>query len=65
MNTTNIFFSIFFVLLTISPTDTQPLNNALAGTGTSTTDWVNLVVGEGGIIDWVVPGWRGEYKGKN
>lgn len=42
--------------------DTLALNDAEAGTGTSTTDWVNLVVGEGGVIDWVVPGWRGEYK---
>lgn len=38
------------------------LNDAGAGTGTSTTDWIDLVVGEGGVIDWVVPGWRGEYK---
>ena len=38
------------------------LNDASAGTGTSTTDWVDLVVGEGGVIDWVSPGWRGEYK---
>lgn len=38
------------------------LNDASAGTGTSTTDWVNLVVGEGGVIDWITPGWRGEYK---
>jgi hypothetical protein len=38
------------------------LNDALAGTGTSTTDWVNLVVGEGGVVDWIFPGWRGEYK---
>ena len=45
-----------------SPSDTVALNDAEAGTGTSTTDWVNLVVGEGGVIDWVVPGWRGEYK---
>mmetsp|Transcript_5152 Transcript_5152/g.7834 ORF Transcript_5152/g.7834 Transcript_5152/m.7834 type:complete len:407 (-) Transcript_5152:62-1282(-) len=37
------------------------LNDAAAGTGTSTTDWVDLVIGEGGVIDWVVPGWRGEY----
>ena len=41
---------------------TKSLNDADAGTGTSTTDWVDLVVGEGGVIDWVVPGWRGEYK---
>lgn len=46
------------------PTDRAPLNNSGAGTGTSTTDWVDLVVGEGGVIDWVVPGWRGEYKSK-
>jgi len=38
------------------------LNDAQAGTGTSTTDWINLVVGEGGVIDWISPGWRGEYK---
>lgn len=38
------------------------LNDDQAGTGTSTTDWLDLVVGEGGVIDWVVPGWRGEYK---
>jgi hypothetical protein len=38
------------------------LNDAEAGTGTSTTDWVELVVGEGGVIDWISPGWRGEYK---
>lgn len=40
------------------------LNDASAGTGTSTTDWVDLVIGEGGVIDWVVPGWRGEYNKK-
>ena len=40
----------------------NPLNDADAGTGTSTTDWINLVVGEGGVIDWISPGWRGEYK---
>uniref|UniRef100_A0A7S3P6I1 VDE lipocalin domain-containing protein n=1 Tax=Amphora coffeiformis TaxID=265554 RepID=A0A7S3P6I1_9STRA len=38
------------------------LNDAEAGTGTSTTDWIDLVVGEGGVIDWISPGWRGEYK---
>jgi hypothetical protein len=43
------------------PTSTKSLNDVSAGTGTSTTDWVDLVVGEGGVIDWVVPGWRGEY----
>jgi len=46
------------------PTDRLALNDAEAGTGTSTTDWVDLVVGEGGVIDWVIPGWRGEYKSK-
>lgn len=46
------------------PTETKALNDPDAGTGTSTTDWVDLVVGPGGVIDWVVPGWRGEYKGK-
>jgi len=40
----------------------EPLNDAAAGTGTSTTDWIDLVVGEGGVIDWISPGWRGEYK---
>jgi hypothetical protein len=44
------------------PTERGSLNDAAAGTGTSTTDWVDLVIGEGGVIDWVVPGWRGEYK---
>lgn len=38
------------------------LNDASADTGTSTKDWINLVVGEGGVIDWISPGWRGEYK---
>lgn len=45
--------------------NTCPTGNALndvdAGTGTSTTDWIDLVVGEGGVIDWISPGWRGEY----
>ena len=45
---------------TCSPGDS--LNDANAGTGTSTTDWIDLVVGEGGVIDWISPGWRGEYK---
>lgn len=40
----------------------KPLNDADAGTGTSTADWLDLVVGEGGVIDWISPGWRGEYK---
>lgn len=40
----------------------ESLNDAAAGTGTSTTDWVDLVIGEGGVIDWISPGWRGEYK---
>jgi hypothetical protein len=40
------------------------LNDAQAGTGTSTTDWIDLVVGEGGVIDWISPGWRGEYNVK-
>jgi len=44
------------------PTERASLNDDSAGTGTSTTDWVDLVIGEGGVIDWVVPGWRGEYK---
>jgi hypothetical protein len=44
------------------PTDRVALNDDQAGTGTSATDWVELVIGEGGVIDWIVPGWRGEYK---
>lgn len=40
----------------------KSLNDAEAGTGTSAADWFNLVVGEGGVIDWISPGWRGEYK---
>jgi len=43
------------------PTTSLALNDPDAGTGTTTTDWIDLVVGEGGVIDWVVPGWRGEY----
>jgi hypothetical protein len=39
----------------------EALNDSDAGTGTSTTDWINLVIGEGGVIDWISPGWRGEY----
>jgi hypothetical protein len=42
----------------------EPLNDSQAGLGTSTTDWIDLVVGEGGVIDWISPGWRGEYNGK-
>jgi hypothetical protein len=46
--------------------NTCPVGNSLnddkAGLGTSTTDWIQLVVGEGGVVDWVFPGWRGEYK---
>jgi hypothetical protein len=42
-------------------TNDGPLNDALAGTGTTTTDWINLIIGEGGVIDWISPGWRGEY----
>jgi len=43
-------------------TSAKPLNDASAGMGTSTTDWINLAIGEGGVVDWVFPGWRGEYK---
>ncbi len=43
------------------PTNIKSLNDAATGTGTSTTDWIDLVVGEGGVVDWVIPGWRGEY----
>ena len=39
----------------------EPLNDSEAGTGTSTSDWIDLVIGEGGVIDWLRPGWRGEY----
>jgi len=46
------------------PTERDALNDAAAGTGTSTKEWIDLVIGEGGVIDWVVPGWRGEYKSK-
>lgn len=44
------------------PTNKKALNDASAGTGTSSTDWINLIIGEGGVIDWISPGWRGEYK---
>ena len=45
-------------------TEMPSLNDEQAGTGTSTTDWIDLLVGEGGVVDWIVPGWRGEYKNK-
>ena len=51
---------LFFFLANSPPG--EALNDAEAGTGTSTTDWLDLVVGEGGVIDWITPGWRGEYK---
>lgn len=54
-------FSKFTRIDNTCPTTSQALNDPDAGTGTSTTDWIDLVVGEGGVIDWVVPGWRGEY----
>ncbi|GKY98227.1 hypothetical protein MPSEU_000780400 [Mayamaea pseudoterrestris] len=38
------------------------LNDAQAGTGTSGTDWFDLVVGDGGVLEWISPGWRGDYK---
>jgi VDE lipocalin domain len=41
------------------------LNDIDAGTGTTTNDWINLVIGEGGVIDWISPGWRGEYNNNN
>ncbi len=44
------------------PVTSKALNDPTAGTGTSTSDWIDLVVGEGGVIDWISPGWRGEYK---
>ena len=46
------------------PTTEGPLNDELAGTGTSTMDWFDLITGEGGVIDWISPGWRGEYSAK-
>jgi VDE lipocalin domain len=36
---------------------------ATAGSSSSSNLW-QLVVGEGGIIDWISPGWRGEYDRK-
>ena len=46
------------------PVTKGALSNHDAGKGLSTTDWVNLVVGEGVVINWVVPGRRGEYNKK-
>lgn len=40
----------------------EPLNDRSAAAATGNSDWVDLVVGEGGVIDWISPGWRGEYK---
>ena len=36
------------------PVNERVLNDTDAGTCTSTTDLVDLVVGEGGVIDWVI-----------
>lgn len=57
-------FKDFTRINNICSTERPALNDEQAGTGTSTTDWIDLVVGEGGVVDWVVPGWRGEYKNK-
>lgn len=46
------------------PVTDKALNDPTAGTGTDTADWIDLVVGEGGVIDWISPGWRGEYNNK-
>ena len=46
------------------PVTKQALKSTDAGTGTFTTNWVDLVVGEGGVINWVVMGWRGKYNNK-
>lgn len=54
-------FEKFTVINNVCPTTEKALNDPDAGTGTSTTDWLELVTGEGGVIDWVFPGWRGEY----
>jgi hypothetical protein len=54
-------FSKFTRIDNTCPVGDGPLNDVNAGTGTSTTDWVDLVIGEGGVIDWISPGWRGEY----
>jgi hypothetical protein len=54
-------FDDFVPINNSCPTSEKALNDPAAGTGTSATDWVNLVVGEGGVFDWINPGWRGEY----
>lgn len=54
-------FDDFVPINNSCPTSEKALNDPAAGTGTSTTDWINLVVGEGGVFDWINPGWRGEY----
>ena len=36
------------------PVTKRALNDPGAGTGTSTSVWFDLVVGEGGFINWVV-----------
>ena len=35
------------------PTNAKPFNDSAARTGTSTTNWIILVVGEGEVIDWI------------
>ena len=57
-------FQDFTQINNICPSAEGPLNDALAGTGTATTDWIDLITGEGGVIDWISPGWRGEYTAK-
>ena len=32
----------------------RALNYPYSGTGASTIDWVDVVVGEGGLINWVI-----------
>jgi hypothetical protein len=35
--------------------------NPKVGSPASSSNLLQLVVGEGGLIDWIKPGWRGEY----
>ena len=64
LNKNGIEFKDFTRIDNSCSTERAALNDESAGTGTSTTDWIDLVVGEGGVVDWIVPGWRGEYKNK-
>ena len=48
-------FDEFTQIYNTFPVTERALNNLDAGTGTFTTNWVDFLMSEGGVIDWVVP----------